>query len=125
MPIKVQYLILAICIFLIEVVIAKYVPSDNFIRSSLGDLLVVILVYATMRSIITVEAKRLAIAVFIFAAGIEITQYFHLIDVFSLENKILRIALGNTFSWHDMLMYLLGCMAIFTVDKWYFKSDCK
>ena len=117
---KRHYFILAICIFLVEVIIAKFVPSDNFIRSSLGDFLVVILVYAAMKSLLTVDAKSLAIAVFIFAAGIEIGQYFHLIDILNIENRILRIALGNTFSWHDMLMYLLGCMMIFGLDRIWF-----
>ena len=117
---KRHYFILAICIFLVEVIIAKFVPSDNFIRSSLGDFLVVILVYTAMKSLLTVDAKSLAIAVFIFAAGIEIGQYFHLIDVFGIENRILRIALGNTFSWHDMLMYLLGCIMIFGLDRIWF-----
>ena len=120
---KRHYFILAICIFLVEVIIAKFVPSDNFIRSSLGDFLVVILVYTAMKSLLTVDAKSLAIAVFIFAAGIEIGQYFHLIDILNIENRILRIALGNTFSWHDMLMYLLGCIMIFGLDRIWFSCE--
>ena len=118
---KLQYFILAICVFLIEVAIAKFVPSDNFIRSSLGDFLVVILIYSAMKSVINFDAKELAVAVFIFAVGIEVGQYFHLIDVLGIENRILRIALGNTFSWQDILMYLLGCNIIFAVDKAYSK----
>lgn len=121
---KFQYLILAICIFLIEIAIAKFVSSDNFIRSSFGDFLVVILIYSAMKSVINFDAKELAIAVFIFAVGIEVSQYFHLIDVLGIENSILRIALGNTFSWHDILMYFFGCMVIFNIDR-YFSSRPK
>ena len=109
------YLILTISLFLIEFAIAVF-PTTHFIRAYFGDFLVVMLIYCAVKIIIDIEAKRLAFGVFIFSVMIEATQYFHLIDVFGIQNQLVRIIIGTSFSWVDILMYFLGSIAIYLID---------
>lgn len=118
---KKAYLWLTIILFVTEVFIAMVVPSDSFIRHSVGDFLVVILIYCFVKSLIDVESLSLAIGVWIFSFIIEFAQYFHLVDVLGIENKIARIVIGTSFSMGDLVMYTLGCIVVYSVDVWWFK----
>ncbi len=122
---KIVYLILTISLFLIEIGIAIF-PTTHFIRSYFGDLLVVILIYCAIKVVVDSEPKRLAIGVFIFSVMIEMAQYFRLVDVLEIKNQMLRIIIGTSFSWVDILMYFLGCVAIYLIDVfWIRRNFCK
>ncbi len=116
------YLGLTIILFAMEVFIAIVVPSDSFIRHSFGDFLVVILIYCFVKSFIDIESKLLAIGVWLFSFAIEFAQYFHLVDVLGIDNKIVRIVIGTSFSFSDLLMYTLGCIAVYSVDVWWLRK---
>ncbi|MCC6583124.1 MAG: DUF2809 domain-containing protein [Chitinophagales bacterium] len=103
-----QYFLLFIFIFIIEVLIAKYL-QDPFIRPFVGDVLVVILIYSFFSIFLNCSTSKLAFAVFIFACSIEILQWFHLVKLFHLENnKFMKIALGSVFDIKDILAYFAG-----------------
>jgi hypothetical protein len=106
----------ALALFFTELFIAIYVPSSNFIRHAFGDFLVVLLIYCLVKGIVDIKPSKLIIAVLLFAFTVEFAQYFHMIDWLGIENKVLRIAIGNSFSWNDMLMYSLGCLLIFIIN---------
>ncbi len=107
-----RYFILTILFFVIEVMIAKY--ASGWIRSYLGDVLVVILVYTGVRSFIKVNRNFAIIATFIFACSVEISQYFKLAEILGFaKGSIAYIILGNTFSMEDLACYALGCLLIF------------
>ena len=104
-------LLIAVIVFIAEVLIAACLHQHPFIRGFLGDLLVVILVYYTVLVFFELPPKTLAIAVFCFATLIEVGQYFHLADHLGLaKGSIMRIVVGTTFSWFDLLAYLIGCL---------------
>ena len=112
-----NYLLLTILLFVIELLIALYV-HDNFIRPYIGDVLVVILIYCFLRIFWNAKPVTVAISVLLFAFSIEVMQYFKMVDLLGVrENKILAIALGSTFSWEDLLAYLMGFLIIITVEK--------
>jgi hypothetical protein len=100
------------------VCIALFVPSQSFIRHSLGDFIVVILLYSLVRSFIYIEPKRLAIAVLIFAFGVEFAQYMHLVEVLGIQQQWLKIIMGTQFSFADLMMYTLGCLTIYGLDRY-------
>ncbi|PWQ96950.1 DUF2809 domain-containing protein [Leucothrix arctica] len=117
------YLWCALALFITEVIIAIYVPSTSFIRHAFGDFLVVLLIYCFAKGIVDIAPTKLVIAVLIFSFTIEFAQYFHVIDLLGIENKVLRIAIGNSFSWNDLLMYTLGCWLIYTLERRYAKKS--
>lgn len=112
-----NYLLLAIVIFILEVLIATRMVKFDFVRGSVGDFLVVGLIYFFIQAIRPSPPRKLAIWVFIFAVAVEISQYFHLAQALHFAKGSWQyIVLGNTFSWHDILMYFLGCLAAFLID---------
>ncbi|CAA6804757.1 MAG: Unknown protein [uncultured Thiotrichaceae bacterium] len=115
---KSLYIILAILLFITEVIIATALKEHVFIRAYFGDFLVVILLFCIAKAIYAFNALYLAIAVFAFATLIEIAQFFHIADALGLaEGGIARIVLGTSFSVHDLLMYAIGCVAAYILDR--------
>ena len=108
-------LMLAVALFAIEVIIATKLNNHFFIRAYFGDFLVVILLYCAVKSVWTVEAKRLAISVFLFAAALEIGQYFQIADKLQLTGWA-RVVVGTSFSFHDLIMYAAGCLTAWWLD---------
>lgn len=115
MSLNVSALITAIVLFVVEVIIATKLNNHYFIRAYFGDFLVVMLVYCAVKVFWHVEPKRLAIGVFMFACAIELAQLFRLADVLNLTGWA-RVVLGTSFSFHDILMYAAGCVAIWWLD---------
>jgi hypothetical protein len=120
---RVLYLSCAILIFIVEILIATRLRNVPFVRGSLGDVLVVILIYCTALSVREFHRVRLAVGVFLFACAIEGAQYFHLARSLGLRpGGVLWIALGATFRWADILCYLVGSAIALSLDllitKW-------
>lgn len=103
-----KYGIVATLILCVEIFIALKV-HDSFIRPFVGDCLVVILIYTfikTFTNITVVNALGIVLGI---AILIEFTQLVHLTTILGLKsNNFLTIILGNTFSFLDIGMYLLG-----------------
>lgn len=118
---KVFYRWAALLLFLVEVFIAVAVPGSEypFIRYSIGDFLVVILLYCLVKGFWEVDAVRLALGVFAFAVAVEVAQYFHLVDVLGIENQVIRIIIGTSFSVEDLFMYAAGCLTAYLLDRWW------
>lgn len=103
-------------IFLIEVLIAKFV-DDSIIRPYVGDILVVILIYCFIKAFIQTKSIYIVVSTVLFAYLVEIGQYFHIADLLGVENKILQIMIGSSFSWGDILCYTIGGTACYLFYK--------
>ena len=102
----------------VEIGIAMYV-RDAFIRPYIGDVLVVILIACFVRIFLPVGWRFLPLGVFLFAAAVEIGQYFDYASLLGLgENPFFRILLGSTFSWEDLICYAVGCILFAIAEKW-------
>ncbi|MBW8684359.1 ribosomal maturation YjgA family protein [Chitinophaga rhizophila] len=111
------YFALTVFIFLIEVLIALYV-HDDIIRPYVGDILVVILIYCFVRSFLQAPVLPVAVGVLVFSCTIEIMQYFKLVTLLGLDHsRLARIAIGNYFSWGDMICYVLGIGLTMFIEK--------
>lgn len=108
---RIIYAICFIVILVIEILIGMYV-RDRFVRPYVGDALVVILIYCFVRIFIPRGMRALPFYVFAFACFIEILQYFQLVDVLGLTNRVARIVLGSTFDFKDLICYAGGCLFI-------------
>lgn len=111
-----RYLLLTILLFGIEVFIAIFV-HDRIIRPYIGDVLVVILIYCFFKSFLNVSVIKAGIGVLLFSFIIEILQYFKFIHWIGLQHfKPARIIFGDSFSWMDLLAYLVGILIVFAVE---------
>jgi len=105
---RIKYLIAFAILLLVEVLIALYV-HDEFIRPYVGDVLVVIAVYCFVRIFVPDKCRLLPLYVFLFAAGVEVLQYFELVKRLGLENNtFLRGLIGSVFDMKDILCYAVG-----------------
>jgi len=106
------YLLIFCGLLVTEIVIALFV-NDAFVRPYVGDMLVTLLLCCLCRVILPDKVRLLPVYVFVFAAYVEIGQYFDLVALLGLtDNKIISIALGRTFSWMDLVCYAVGCVCL-------------
>ncbi len=111
-----KYFLLMLVLLALEVIIGAYF-HDAIIRPYGGDFLVVILIYCFVKSFWNTRLLPTVICVLLLAYTVEISQYFHLINIIGLQNsKVARIIMGTSFSWTDMLMYTLGIIIVWIVE---------
>jgi hypothetical protein len=111
-----RYFLLALALFVVEVMIALYV-HDRIIRPYIGDYLVVMLLYCAVKSVVPGAVKKVALGVLLFACLIEVLQYLHLVRLLGLQgNKLARIVLGSSFEWMDILTYVVGIATVLGVE---------
>jgi len=116
--IKIKYLIIACAILIIEIIIALFV-NDQFIRPIFGDYLASILVFYLLATFLKTDLNKIAILSLLISYTIEFLQYIHILELLHLDKiKILNIILGNSFSWTDMLAYLLGIMTVVLIHNY-------
>ena len=112
-----QYFILAILLFILEVLIATY-AHDKIVRPYVGDFLVVILLYCFVKSFWHGSSLLIAVSVLIFSYLIEISQYFHLVNLLGLQKlRLASIILGSSFEWIDLIAYTVGIAFVLFVEK--------
>lgn len=120
---RVIYVTIFCGLLAVEVCIALFV-HDAFVRPYVGDMLVTLLLCCMCRVALPDKIRLLPVFVFVFAACVEIGQYFDVVALLGLaDNRLLSIALGRTFSWLDLICYAAGCMAAFGLDEIIRKSN--
>ncbi|NUY81287.1 DUF2809 domain-containing protein [Flavobacterium sp. MAH-1] len=117
MTFRLRYLVLTIVLFVTEVLIALYV-HDDFVRPYVGDLLVVILIYAFGRTFFKISVNLAAVGTLAFAFFVEFLQFFQIVDKLDLRgNKVARVVIGTSFAWEDLAMYVAGMVIVLLVEK--------
>ncbi len=110
------FFLLTILLFFVELYIGFFV-RDDFIRPYVGDFLVVILIYAGLRTFLKHNKLTIAIGVLLFAYLVEIAQYFNIVEWLNLSgHRSAEVIIGTSFSWEDMLAYTLGVGLIYFLD---------
>lgn len=113
---RVTYMAIFCGLLAVEIGIAIFV-HDAFVRPYVGDMLVTLLLCCMCRVAFPDKIRLLPVFVFVFAACVEISQYFDIVAILGLaDNRILSIALGRTFSWMDLVCYAVGCVVAFGLD---------
>lgn len=104
-------------LLLTEIYIGLFV-HDSFVRPYIGDVLVTILLCCLLRIIVPNGVPALPIYVFVFAALVEIAQYFDVVKLLGLANStFISTIIGRTFSSIDLICYAAGCLVFWAVEK--------
>ena len=112
-----KYFFLTVALFIIEVLIALFV-RDAFVRPYVGDYLVVMLIYCSIRTFLNASAWKVALFVLLFSYSIETLQYFRIVDKLGLQNNtIARTVIGYGFDWMDLVAYTLGILTILIAER--------
>lgn len=114
---KLKPFIIFITLFLVEVLIAKYI-DDAIIRPFFGDFLAVIFLFFLMKSFLNIDDVTNAGISLGIAYFLEFLQYCEFLKFTGLRQyKLLVIVLGSSFDWRDIFAYTLGILAIFLFNK--------
>lgn len=114
---RINYLIITLILLGIEVLIGLF--AGGWVRSYLGDVLVVILLYTLCRTISPEKPEKwwiLPTAVLIFAFIVEFLQLWGLCDRLGIENGFLRTIIGTGFSVVDLLCYCIGIIPCYFTE---------
>lgn len=112
-----RYFLLTILLFVVEVLIALFL-NDPIIRPYGGDVLVVMLVYCFVKSFADFPVIPTTVGVLLFAFGIEILQYLRLVELLGWQdNKLATTLIGYSFSWVDMVCYVIGAGLILFFER--------
>lgn len=104
-------------LLIIEIFIALFV-RDNFVRPYVGDMLVTVLLCALLRIIFPEKQPLLPLYVFLFAAAVEVAQFFDIVKLLGLEKiSFLSVIIGRTFSFADIICYAVGCLLFFVAER--------
>lgn len=117
------YCIAAVVLLATEILIGLH--AHGWIRNYLGDVLVVILLYALFRMIFVESPKTwyvLPTAILAFAFAVEFLQLWGFCDRFGITNRLLRIIIGTGFSIPDLLCYALGIVPCYVAE---YMTKCK
>lgn len=77
----------------------------------------VILLYYFIKAFIETKSIYIVTGTVFFAYLVEIAQYFHIADILGVENKILRIMIGSSFSWGDIVCYTIGGVICYLLNR--------
>jgi len=113
---RLVFLAAAGMILAVEIYIAICVKG-GFVRHYTGDVLAVILLYALTRATFSAPPSNLPLKIFAFAAASELAQYFGAVQILGIENKILKIMIGGTFDFNDLICYAAGCILAGAYEK--------
>lgn len=118
---RIIYGVVFLILLVLEVLIALYV-HDKLIRPYMGDIIVVMVLYAAVRVVRPEGFKLLPLYLFLFAALVEILQFFNLIELLKVEkNTLLRVLIGSVFDVKDILCYGIGCILL-GIFEWKIKE---
>ena len=107
---RLPYIVIFLILLGVEVLIALFV-DDRIIRPFGGDVIVIWVVYCFVQAILGGRNNhyRVAGGVLIFAFIVEFLQYLHIVDILGLRDiAFFRVLIGTSFSWIDMLCYVIG-----------------
>lgn len=113
---RLAFLATAVLILAAEIYIAICVKG-GFVRHYAGDVLAIVLLYALARAVFSVPPLNLPLKIFAFAAALELAQYFGAVQILGIENKILKVMIGGTFDFADLLCYAAGCALAGAYEK--------
>lgn len=112
------FLAVSAIFFVIEILIAYF--GSGFIRHYIGDMLVVPLIYCSVRIFTNRLQRTLPLYVFAFAVVVESSQAMNIVDVLSIKSgSVLAIAIGSSFDWVDILCYAISALFCYLHTKLY------
>ena len=111
------FAISAVALLITEVLIGVY--ATGWVRSYLGDVLVVILLYTIYRAVFIDRPARwfvLPSLILLIAFCVEFLQLWGICDRLGIHNRLLRILLGTSFSAVDLVCYAIGCIPCYLAE---------
>jgi Protein of unknown function (DUF2809) len=109
--------LITIALLCIEISIATVFRHIGWLRGFVGDALAVIFVYYGFKTVFRAPMLWLAIAALLVGYGVELSQYISHVNGWKISNPVLRIVVGSTPDWWDILAYTVGFCAVWATES--------
>lgn len=110
--------LLAVTLLVVEVAIAKGIIPGAWVRHSLGDVLVIPLVYFVLRAVTGWRAGVALVLSLGLGLAVELAQLLRFAERMGFApGSIPHTVLGATFSGWDLVMYAMGGVVAWWVDS--------
>ena len=106
----------AVALFLVFVLLATVGARWGWLRSFFGDVLAVAWVYVVFKTFIAARVLPLALAALALGLAVELGQFLASAWHLHIPNRALRIVLGSTADWWDVVAYLIGFAAVPAIE---------
>ena len=110
--------LITIALFCVELSIATVFRHIGWLRGLVGDALAVVFVYYGFKGFVRAPALWLATAALLVGYGVELSQYIAQSAGWKISNPVLRIVVGSTPDWWDVVAYTVGFIAVLFIERW-------
>ena len=108
------YIFWSIALLVTEILIGSVFSEFFWLRAYGGDILVIPLIYCLIRIFIQALPRGMPFLVCCIGFLAEFLQYIHLADMLGFERgSIGAVIIGTSFSWWDVLCYIVGMVLIY------------
>ena len=111
------FAITAVVLLVVEFVIAFY--AKGWIRNYLGDVLIVVFLYALFRAVFIERPSKwfvLPTVILVLAFGVEFLQLWGICNRLGIHNRYALILLGASFSVVDLVCYIIGSIPCYLAE---------
>jgi hypothetical protein len=106
----------AVALLLVLVLLATVGARWGWLRSFFGDVLAVVWVYLVFKSFVAARVLPLALTALGVGLAVELGQLLVSAWHLHIPNRALRIVLGSTADWWDVLAYVIGFAAVLATE---------
>jgi len=106
----------AVALFVVLALLATVGARWGWLRSFFGDVLAVVWVYFVFKTVIAARVLPLALAALGVGYAVELGQFIVSALHLHIPNRALRIVLGSTADWWDVLAYTIGFAAVLALE---------
>ena len=110
-------LLITMALLCIEVSIATVFRHIGWLRGFVGDALAVVFVYYGFKTILRAPTLWLAVAALLVGYGLELSQTISHLQGWKISNPVLRIVVGSTPDWWDVLAYTVGFATVWAIES--------
>ena len=107
----------AVVLLIVEFVIAFY--ASGWIRNYMGDVLIVVFLYALYRAVFIDRPSKWFVfptIILLIAFGVEFLQLWGICNRLGIHNRYALILLGASFSVADLVCYVAGSIPCYLVE---------
>jgi hypothetical protein len=106
----------AVALFIVLALLATVGARWGWLRSFFGDVLAVVWVYFVFKTFIAARVLPLALAALGVGYAVELGQFLASAWHLHIPNRALRIVLGSTADWWDVVAYTIGFAAVLALE---------
>jgi hypothetical protein len=106
----------ALGLFALLVLLATVGARAGWLRGFLGDVLAVAWLYFVFRTVLDARPLPLALVALGIGCALEAAQYLARLWHLRIANPVLRVVVGSTPDWMDVLAYVIGFGAVLWLE---------